>query len=171
MDILERIIEAVAQKLISMRLNEEDESAGEKTSAANRDAAKKRYEAGMRASETDRHGVGPEEGEPVKHTRQNTVGRRKRNADNEPSESEDEKAADKFANQYGRSANKTSKPMPVNIKTKSKRGAPVNPTAVRGRSINTSRGETTEDAARLKTVKDVFAARKKKRSHETKRNV
>lgn len=168
MDILERIIEAVAQKLISMRLNEEDESAGEKTSAANRDAAKKRYEAGMRASETDRHGVGPAEGEPVKHTRQNTVGKRKRNADDEtPSEAEDEKAADKFANKYGRSGNKTSKPMPLNIKTKSKRGAPVNPTAVRGKSINMSRRDTEAEAKakadRLKKVKQHYAATRGKK--------
>jgi hypothetical protein len=165
MDILDRIVEAVAQKLISLRLNEEDESAGEKTSAANRDAAKKRYEAGMRASETDRHGVGPEEGEPVKHTRQNTVGRRQRSAtDDTPSDAEDETAADKFASKYGRSGNKTSKPMPLDIKTKSKRGAPVNPTKVRGRAVNLSRSDTKAEARRLKTIKDVYAARKKQKS-------
>jgi hypothetical protein len=153
MDILERIVEAVAQKLISLKLNEEDESPQEKSHAAKRDAATKRYEAGMRASETNRRGEGPAEGDEVEHTRQNTVGRRSRSGS-------DEEEADRFASQYGRSGSKKSKKMPLNVPTDSSRGAPVNSKKVRGRSVNTSRGDTGgEKAARLKTVKHVFRER------------
>jgi hypothetical protein len=156
MDILERIVETVAQKLISLKLNEEDESPQEKSHAAKRDAATKRYEAGMRASETNRRGEGPAEGDEVEHTRQNTVGRRIRSGSGS-----DEEEAHRFASQYGRSGSKKSKKMPLNVPTDSSRGAPVNSKKIRGKSVNTSRGNTAgETEARLETVKDVFRKRK-----------
>ena len=119
MDILDRIVEAVAEKLISIRLTEEtvDPMDNAKGDLIRRIHAQRKF----------KKAIGP-------NNRRDTLG-----GSGEGQEDYKDMMSDK---------KKKKKPMPLNIKTTSKRGAKVNPDKVRGKSINTSRGKAKVIAAK-----------------------
>lgn len=112
MDIKDRILEMVVNAILASRLNEEDAMDNAKGDLIRRIHADRKFKKAV--------GMG-------KNTRKSALGH------TGSGDREGYKAmhSDKT---------KKKKPLPLNIKTKSKRGAPVNPKAVRGRSVNTSRG-------------------------------
>jgi hypothetical protein len=119
MDILNRIVEAVAQKLIFIRLTEEtvDPMDNAKGDLIRRIHAKRKFKKAIGSN-----------------NRRDTLG-----GSVEGQEDYKDMMSDK---------KKKTKPMPLNIPTKSKRGAKVNPKKVKGKSINTSRGNAKVIAAK-----------------------
>jgi len=119
MDIFDRIVETVAEKLILIRLTEEtvDPMDNAKGDLIRRIHAQRKF----------KKAIGP-------NNRRDTLG-----GSGEGQEDYKGMMSDK---------KKKKKPMPLNIKTTSKRGAKVNPDKVRGQSINTSRGNARVIAAK-----------------------
>ena len=119
MDIFDRIIETFAEKLISIRLTEE--------TVDPMDNAKGDLIRRIHAQRKFKKAIGS-------NNRRDTLG-----GSGEGQEDYKDMMSDK---------KKKTKPMPLNIPTKSKRGAKVNPNKVRGKSINTSRGNAKVIAAK-----------------------
>ncbi len=126
MDIFDRIVEAVAQKLISLRLNEEE---GDPMDTPKGDLIRRTH-----GNIKFKKAIGP-------NNKRDTLGS---NSEGNP----DYTSA-------GSDASEKKSGLPLNINTKSKRGAKVNPDAVRGKSINTSRS-TGQEAAKAAASQTAF---------------